>query len=57
MINDLSVVIPANAGIHFDLARCAFTETIKAKIKMDSSLRWNDGVGYDGFGNDGFGCS
>ena len=31
-------VIPANAGIHFDFALGAH-----AKIKMDPSVRWDDG--------------
>ena len=30
-------VIPANAGIHFDLA-----VPFRVKVQMDSSIRWND---------------
>jgi hypothetical protein len=33
-------VIPANAGIHFDLAAIA----IRKKGRMDPSVRWDDGL-------------
>jgi hypothetical protein len=33
------IVVPAKAGIHFD-----FDVSFESKIKMDPSLRWDDGV-------------
>jgi hypothetical protein len=44
---DRRIVIPANAGIHFALALSSldFEKQNQGKSKMDSSLRWNDGVG------------
>jgi hypothetical protein len=35
------VVIPAEAGIHFDFELNADN---RPKIKMGSSFRWNDGI-------------
>jgi hypothetical protein len=40
----LLVVIPAKAGIHLDLA-VVVAFNLAAKVKMDPSVRWDDGEG------------
>jgi len=45
--SSIRIVIPANAGIHFDFDfdfALASIWNVVAKIKMDSSVRWDDGT-------------
>ena len=37
------IVIPANAGIHLDLAVAVVALNLAPKVKMDPSVRWDDG--------------